>query len=92
MLKKPEMQNTEKKEGIWLMDYGISSERAKAHSGQSEMGLPTENLTLKQRRCQHCAALTEQEEKWYCDEVQKPVEEIEDCPEGSEILEELHKR
>ena len=56
------------------------------------MGLPTENLTLKQRRCQHCPALIEQAGEWYCDEMQKTVEEIERCPEGVGMPEELYKR
>ena len=42
------------------MYYETFAEKMKDHLGQSEMGLPTENLTLKQRRCQHCAALIEQ--------------------------------
>ena len=46
------------------------------------LDLPTANLTLKQVRCQNCIFLTEGEEIWYCDEMQKPVEEIECCPEG----------
>ena len=73
------------------MYYGIFAEKTKDHSGQSEMGLPTENLTLKQRRCQHCPALIEQAGEWYCDEMQKPVEEIERCPEGVGMPEELYK-
>lgn len=49
--------------------------------------LSTANLTLKQTRCQDCASLIEQKGRWYCDEMQKPVEEIECCPEGVEIPE-----
>lgn len=32
-------------------------------------------------RCQNCVSLTGQAEIWYCDEIQKLVEEIEYCPE-----------
>lgn len=49
--------------------------------------LLTANLTLKQMRCQNCVSLTEQAGIWYCDEMQKPVEEIECCPEGVETPE-----
>lgn len=49
--------------------------------------LSTANFTLKQTRCQDCASLIEQKGRWYCDEMQKPVEEIECCPEGVEIPE-----
>lgn len=45
------------------------------------------HLTLKQIRCQNCVSLTEKAGIWYCDEMQKPVEEIECCPEGVEIPE-----
>lgn len=44
------------------------------------------NLTLKQMRCQNCVSLTEQAGTWYCDEMQKPVEEIERCPEEGKRL------
>ena len=46
------------------------------------LDLPTANLTLKQVCCQNCISFTEGEEIWHCDEMQKPVEEIECCPEG----------
>lgn len=49
--------------------------------------LPTANLTLKQIRCKNCVSLTEHAGIWHCDEMQKPVEEIECCPEGVEIPE-----
>lgn len=51
------------------------------------MDLPTANLALKQMRCQNCVSLTEHAGIWHCDEMQKPVEEIECCPEGVEIPE-----
>lgn len=54
---------------------------------KSVLNLSTVNLTLKQRRCQNCISLIEQEGIWCCDEVQDPIEEIECCPEGVEILE-----
>lgn len=54
---------------------------------ERDTDLPTANLALKRMRCQNCVSLTEHAGIWYCDEMQKPVEEIECCPEGVEIPE-----
>lgn len=40
-------------------------------------------LSLKQVRCLDCACLVEGDNgEWICDELNKPCEEVEDCPEG----------
>lgn len=39
---------------------------------------------MNKDRCRDCAALVEINGEWVCDEQNKPVDEVECCPEGLE--------
>lgn len=44
------------------------------------------NINQYKERCQHCVCLvSDDNDTWICDELEKPVEEIENCPEGLEL-------
>lgn len=37
---------------------------------------------MKRSTCQDCVCLSKFRDDWVCDEVNQPIEEIEECPEG----------